>query len=62
MDQLSVNMNKNLMFAKGKEPVINGNTSNMESQSVASIITKGGTVINPFGQKKNSNHLMLAKS
>jgi hypothetical protein len=47
-------MNKNLMFTKGKD-LANNSTSNLESQSVASIITKGGTVINPFGQKKNSN-------
>lgn len=55
MDQISVNINKNLMFTKGGQ-YHNGTTgSNMESQSVASVITKGGTVVNHFGNKRVSN-------
>jgi hypothetical protein len=58
MDQLSVNVNKNLMFTKGGK---DHSPSKMDTQSVASVITKGGTVINPFNQKKNSK-VNLAKS
>lgn len=60
MDQLSVNVNKNLIFTKGGHATTNS-VGKMESQSVASVITKGGTVINPFTQKKNSKQF-LAKS
>lgn len=48
-------MNKNLMFSKGKDLAINATVSNVESQSVVSVISKGGTVFNPFLTKRNSN-------
>lgn len=64
MEELSVNANKNLMFTKGGQGG-NGNdrlsVGKMETQSVVSVITKGGTVINPFSQKRSSKQF-LAKS
>jgi hypothetical protein len=58
MDQLSVKFNKNMMFTnRGKESTGGKN----DAQSVASVITKGGTVFNPFTHKKNSS-VYLAKS
>jgi hypothetical protein len=47
------------MFTKGGK---DHSMNKMETGSVVSVITKGGTVINPFSQKKNSKIFNMAKS
>ena len=46
IDQLSVDVTNNMMFTKGGNEHSLGK---MEIQSMVSVITKGGTEVNPFG-------------